>query len=222
MRKDLLVTGEVYHIFSRSIANFIIFNNDYDYERMRQLFQYYKINNDNIKYSDFVNYKFVDSGGFYNTFNEIKKNKEQLVQIIAYHLMPTHIHLVLKQLQDKGISQYMKNVLDSYSKYFNVQHKRKGPLWESRFKNVLVKNDEQLLHLTRYLHLNSTTAMIVDHPEDWEFSSYKEYLSEIDDNSAICQFNDILEINPSQYRKFVNDRISYQRELAKIKNLILD
>lgn len=222
MRKDTLTNDKVYHIFSRSIAGFIIFNNDYDYERMRQLVQYYKINNDNIRYSDFANLQSVNNDGFYNTFDMVKKDKEQLVQIIAYHLMPTHIHLVLKQLQDKGISLYMKHVLDSYSKYFNIQHKRNGPLWESRFKSVLVKKDEQLLHLTRYLHLNSATAKLVNKPQDWQFSSYKEYLGKIEDNSAICQFNDLLEIEPSQYRKFVNDRISYQRELAKIKNLMLD
>lgn len=222
MRKDPITTGEVYHIFSRSIAGFIIFNNDYDYERMRQLFQYYKINNDNIRYSDFANFQFVNNDGFYNTFNTIKKDKEQLVQIIAYCLMPTHIHLILKQLHDKGISQYMKHVLDSYSKYFNVQHKRNGPLWESRFKSVLVKKDEQLLHLTRYFHLNPVTAKLINKPQDWQFSSYKEYLGKVEDNNAICQFNDLLEITSSQYRKFVNDRISYQRGLAKIKNLTLD
>jgi len=221
MRKDVLAKGEIYHIFTRSIVEFKIFNNDSDFERMGQLIKYYQIDNE-IRYSDFINLKIVNREGFHNTFDLVKQDKDKLVQIIAYCLMPTHIHLVLKQLTQNGISRYMKDILNSYTRYFNTQHKRKGPLWESRFKSVLVENDEQLQHLIRYLHLNPATARLVNHPEDWKFSSYKEYLSEINDNSIICQFDDILDIHPSTYRKFVNDQISYQRELAKIKRLILD
>ena len=87
---------------------------------------------------------------------------------------------------------------------------------------ILVKNDEQLLHLTRYLHLNPVTAKIVDRPEEWEFSSFNEYLEKESGVQSICEFKDLLDINPSQYRKFVNDQISYQRELAKIKKLLID
>lgn len=221
MRKDILVEGEVYHICTKSIAGFNVFNNDSDFERMRQLIKYYKTNND-AKFSDFIASKAVQEIGFNNLLEIISKDKDQLVQVIAYCFMPTHIHLILKQLSKNGISDYMRKILNSYSSYFNTLHKRQGPLWESRFKNVLVKDDEQLLHLTRYHHLNPVTAHLCNNPSDWQFSSYKEYLSEIEDNCKICQFDDLLEINPSQYRKFVNDHISYQRELSKIKKLILD
>lgn len=220
-RKELLVTGEIYHIFSRSIADFRIFNNNHELNRMLQLIKYYQRKND-LKFSNFTELKLVQREGFYNVLDIISKDKDKLVQIIAYCLMPTHIHLVLKQLQDNGISDYMRKILDSYSCFFNAQHKRKGPLWESKFKNVLVDSDEQLLHLTRYLHLNPVTALLINKPEDWPFSSYREYLSEVNDSSALCQFNGIIEIKPPLYRKFVNNQISYQRELAKIKNLIVD
>jgi putative transposase len=79
--------------------------------------------------------------------------------------MPTHIHLVLRQLKDGGISKFMSNILNSYSRYFNIKHNRKGPLWEGRFRKVLVGSDEQLLHLTRYVHLNPVTACLVDKPK---------------------------------------------------------
>lgn len=220
-RNELLSNGEVYHIFSKSIADFKVFNSDSDFRRMQQLMKYYKVNNE-IKFSDFLSLKIVERDGFDNVFNILLKDKENLVQIIAYCLMPTHVHLILKQLRENGISNYMSNILNSYSRYFNTLHKRKGPLWESRFKSVLVKSDEQLFYLTSYLHLNPVTAKLIDHPEDWAFSSYGEYLSKISDTVCICQFDDILEIKPSSYRKFVNNRIAYQRELAKIKSLTID
>ena len=221
MRKDILTTNEVYHVCTKSIAGYKIFNNDTDFERMQQLVKYYQIDN-NIRFSDFINLKLVQKEGFNNAFDVIKQDKDKLVQIIAYCFMPTHIHLILKQLAKNGIARYMKDILNSYTKYFNNQHERKGPLWEGRFKNVLVTNDEQLRHLTRYLHLNPVTAKLVDNPKDWDFSSYNEYLLAINDNSAICQFNNLLDIKPSLYRKFVNDQISYQRKLAKMKKLFLD
>jgi len=223
MRKDLLVTGETYHVFTRSIADYRVFNNQDEFERMWRLLKYYSVNTE-IKFSDFMALKLVNNIGFDKSFEKLLKGQDPLVQIIAYCLMPTHIHLILKQLVPNGISKYIKIVLDSYTRYFNTSHRRKGPLWESRFNNVLIKNDEQLMHLTRYLHLNPVTAYLVKKPEDWLFSSYKEYL--LDDNKnqsgIMCQFDDILNIEPSLYGKFVNARISYQRELAKIKNLLLD
>ena len=221
MRKDPLVEGEAYHIFTRSIADFVIFNEKSDFLRTQQLVKYYQIDNE-AKFSDFINFKFVQKEGFNNALDMISKDKDCIVQIIAYCIMPTHLHFILKQLAKNGITIYMKDILNSYTRYFNTKHNRKGPLWESRFKSVLVETDEQLLHLTRYDHLNPVTAHLVDRPEDWEFSSYREYIGQVAGLSAICQFDDILEIKPSSYRKFVNDRISYQRELAKIKNLIVD
>lgn len=221
MRKDLLVTGEVYHIFIRSIADYKIFNNEEEFLRILNLLKYYQFNND-LRFSDFLELNIVQKEGLNNAIEIILKDKEKLVQIITYCLMPTHIHLVLKQLKEKGISEYMRRALDGYTRYFNTIHKRKGPLWEGKFRNVLVQSDEQLLHLTRYIHLNPVTALLINKPENWEHSSYKEYLGKVKDNSSMCQFNNVLKINPSVYRKFVNDQISYQRELAKLKKLLLD
>ena len=221
MRKDLLVTGETYHIFSRSIADFRIFNNKKEFERMLQLMKYYRTEN-GLRFSDFIELKMVQHYGLEDALNIFTQNKNQLIKILAYCLMPTHIHFILKQLTEKGISNYMRKVLNSYTRYFNLKHKRKGPLCESKFKNILIKSDEQLLHLTRYLHLNPTSASIVDEPEDWSFSSYHEYLGKTDMNTLICQFNDVLDITPSSYRKFVNDQVSYQKDLAKIKKLLAE
>lgn len=214
-----MVTGEIYHIFSRSIANYRIFNNDYEFNRMLQLIKYYQREND-LKFSNFIESRLVQKEGFNNVLEIISSNKDKLVEIIAYCLMPTHIHLIVKQVQNNGISNYMRKILNSYSCYFNTKYERKGPLWESKFKNVLVDSDEQLLHLTRYVHLNPVTASMINNPDDWPFSSYKEYLME--DDNIICRSKDILEIKPSTYRKFVNDQISYQRELSKIKKLLVD
>ncbi|MEK7142833.1 MAG: transposase [Patescibacteria group bacterium] len=220
MRKIPLEKGETYHIFTRSIADFKIFNNKRDFERILWLIRYYRFSND-LRFSKFIDLQIVQKEGFNNALKIVLKDSKENVQIIAYCIMSTHIHLILKQLVENGISKFMNDLLNGYSKYFNIKYKRKGPLWESRFRSILINRNEYLLHLTRYIHLNPVTANSVDHPEDWDFSSYKEYINTVSNNEKICNYKGILEID-SSYRKFVKDRISYQRELAQIKDLIID
>lgn len=212
-RKDALVIEGVYHIFTKSIAGFEIFNNDSEYSRMMEAMRYYQMKNTEVKFSQYIKLRNKADG------NLLDKNK--LIEIIAYCLMPTHLHLILKQIREGGISIFMSNILNSYTRYFNIKHNRKGPLWESRFKSVLVETDEQLLHLTRYIHLNPVTSYLVNSPEEWPASSYLEYLLKVKDSDRICNYHDMLDIRPHSYRKFVAGGASYQQELAKIRKLFL-
>ena len=215
MRKNPFFIGQVHHVFNKSIAEYEIFNSDSEFQRMVKAINYYKIKNPDIKLSRFIKHEKQN-----NSENAALAAKNRLVQIIAYCIMPTHLHLVLKQIEENGISIFMSNILNSYARYFNIRHNRKGPLWEGRFRNVAVESDEQLLHLTRYVHLNPVTAHLVDKPESWQASSYLEYLGVR--NKKMCDFNDILEIKPVSYKVFVEDRISYQRELSLIKSFLLE
>jgi putative transposase len=219
IRKDLLVEGEVYHIFNKSIARFKIFSNDSEFSRMTALIRYYQREKPAVKFSKFLKLARVRNNQ--NSEPPVLSDGK-LVEIIAFCVMPTHIHLVLKQLKENGISIFMSNVLNSYTRYFNTKHKRKGPLWEGRFKNVLIKSSEQLLHLTRYIHLNPLTAHLVEKPEEWSASSYGEYSLRVDGNVKICKYDDLLQIEPLAYREFLLDRALYQRDLAKIKDLLLE
>lgn len=216
IRRFPLAKGENYHIFSKSIADFKIFKNKSEYERMRNLCRYYTIDKPPLKFSAFMEIKGKDV-----LKEEYFTGKEKLVKIIAYCFMPTHIHLILKQLKENGISIYMSNILNSYTHYFNIKHKRRGPLWESRFKNVFISDDEQLLHLTRYVHLNPVTAYLVNTPQDWDFSSYKEFLGR-DEEMGMCDFREMLNIDPVGYGEFVISQIDYQRQLQQVKQLFLE
>lgn len=212
-RKETLVTGEIYHVFNKSIAGFKIFNNSFDFSRIVDVIRYYQEEKPAVCFSNFIKTK--------QNFTQKKLSEETVADIIAYCIMPTHIHIILKQLKSNGVRILMGNILNSYARYFNIKYKRKGPLWQGRFKNVLVESDEQLLHLTRYIHLNPVTGYLVNKPEEWEASSYREYLSENSIEYQICNYSGILTVGPS-YKNFVEDGVSYQRELASIKNLILE
>lgn len=221
MRKNPLSNGSYYHIVNRSIAKFEIFNSADDYGRMINLLNFYRFTDFPCKYSEFLR---LCQNRQKAIVSDLLKSGEMMVVIVAYCIMPTHIHLLLKQETDNGISRFIAKVLDSYSKYFNIKYHRKGPLWEGHFKNILVSKDEQLIHLTRYIHLNPTSAGLVKKPEDWEHSSYHEYISSSRKEGAdiLCQFNELIDMPPKDYEKFVSDRIAYQKEISKIKHLLLE
>ena len=136
--------------------------------------------------------------------------------------MPTHLHIVAKQLDEKGISEMLGMALNSYAKYFNTKYNRKGTLFTGRFKNVSVENDGQLLHLTRYIHLNPVTAGLVDKPESWQYSSYMEYVQPKEVDNPLSRFEGLIDDKPADYQKFVEDHKDYQRELALIKAQVLE
>lgn len=217
IRKTPLVNDQYYHIYTRSIAKYQIFNDADDYERILELMDIYRYSEFNHKYSKFKELEITTQAAISNS---LKKENNILVEIVSYCIMPTHLHLILKQVINEGISKYMARILNSYTKYFNAKHHRNGPLYESRFKNVLIKNDEQLLHTTRYVHLNASSAGLIANPFDWQYSSLKEYCEDVE--TGICEFSEIIDMSPKKYKKFVLDQKSYQRSLSIIKNILID
>lgn len=215
MREEALTNDRCYHVLTRSIAGFKIFSSPANCKRFIETIAFYQHKPTGMRLS-----RFLESSPKIQQYYLMGKDKR--VAIVSYCLMPTHVHLVLKQLDDDGILLFMKNCLESFSKYFNIKYKRNGPLWESRFKSIAIKSDEQLLHLTRYVHLNPVSAGIIEKPEDWKYSSYNDYI--LWDNSAgsLCDWSSLLEIKPNQYKDFVEERIGYQKQISKIKKLIID
>jgi putative transposase len=216
IRQDALVTGEVYHIYSRSIAGFEIFRSQDTYDRFVAGLTFYNQEPLSLKFSSYLELSPKARGQA-----DLRIGGSPIVQIIAFCVMPTHIHLVIKQIEAGGISQFMGNVLNSFTRFFNLSHNRRGPLWESRFKNVLVEDDQQLLHLSRYVHLNPVSAGLVKEPDDWPYSSYAQYAG-LQPDIAVCNWQDVIDFQPKEYQQFVRSRISYQRSLTKIKHLLID
>ena len=214
-RKEQFETGNVYHVCNKSIAGFEIFNDEEDFTRMEYLFRYYQFKRE-LSYSHFINNKYVETAGFDKACQSTSSLEEKNVCILSFCIMPTHYHLVVKQLMDDGISQFIGNIQNSYAKYFNAKHNRHGPLWVGRFRGIKIESEEQLVHLTRYVHLNPMTAGLVKKPEEWKASSYKEFLY----GQKICEFENIMDIAASDYKKFIDDQASYQKSLAKIKEII--
>lgn len=219
LRKEPLISGQCYHVFNRSIAGFVICNDAVEFSRLLELVNL-------LRFSKF-DYRFAMFSKLTREHQliireKLSKENDLLVEIVAYCLMPTHFHMIIKQIARDGITKYFSRVLNSYSKYFNAKHRRQGPLWSSHFKSILVEDDQQLLHLSRYIHLNPTSADLISSPEKWDFSSIGEYLQNKVERVGICKYQDLLDISPKNYKKFILDQKDYQRQLSRIKSLLID
>ena len=219
IRKDPLVKGCYYHIYNRSIAGYRIFNTPSDFHRITRLINLYRYSDFPVKYSRFTE---LDTPLQDKIIKSINKEKKMNVQIVAYCIMQTHFHLLLEQKQDDGITKYIGKILNSYTKYFNIKHKRSGPLWAGRFKSVLVESDAQLLQLTRYIHLNPVAAKLVKKTEGWEYSSYHEYIAKKPNLGLMINNMGLFDFTPNSYKEFVCDQKSYERELPLIESLLIE
>lgn len=209
-----LINDEYYHIYNRGNEKKNIFTLPADYKRFKQVFYYYQFIGPKPKFS-----RFTSSDIYINLFKPKQENK--LVEIISYCLMPNHFHFLLRQLKDNGISTFMSQLLNSYTKYFNVKYNRVGSLFQGKFKNSLIENDEQLIHVSRYIHLNPIVSGLKNNLVDYPWSSYFEYVHEFEN---YCSTKEVLSFFSSRekYQEFMEDQIDYGRSLELIKHAIFE
>ncbi|MBI2019961.1 transposase [Candidatus Daviesbacteria bacterium] len=206
-----LATGQVYHVFNRGVAKMPVFDDRRDYNRFLETIYYYQFQGPKPQFSQLNRFKDF----------EYEKNK-RIVEIICYCLMPNHYHFMLRQLEEKGISEFINKVSNSYTKYFNTRHERVGPLFQGQFKAVRVESDEQLIHLSRYIHLNPIASYLVKNLRDYPWSSYVSYLELQEDK--ICNKEVVISLfkNSKRYEQFVLDQVDYARKLELIKHKLLE
>lgn len=217
-----LVTNQIYHVFNRGIASQPVFLGKLDYERARQTIFYYQNLKVPLRYSFFLRLPSNERG---ELLQNLRKKKEFIIEILCFCFIPNHFHLLVRQLQDGGISSFMSNFTNSYTRYFNTKTKRSGPLFQGKFKAVRTETDEQLIHVSRYIHLNPYTSYVVKTVEElinYPYSSFSEYLNL--KGIGVCNKDFILAHfkNSDTYKQFVFDQADYQRQLDQIKHLVLE
>ncbi|MBP1759751.1 MAG: transposase [Firmicutes bacterium] len=104
-----------------------------------------------------------------------KKHSEAELLLFAYCLMDNHVHLVLKDNKNQ-ISLIMKGIATSYAMYFNNKYRRTGHVFQDRFRSEAVEDERYLMAVIRYVHCNPIKAKLVEHPEQYKWSSYQWYM----------------------------------------------
>jgi putative transposase len=139
------------------------------------------------------------------------------VELLAFCLIPNHFHLLLYQVKDQGIANFLKSVSTSYGMYFNKKYGRVGPVFQGRFKASIVQKDAYLHHVSRYIHLNPTNY------KTWDYSSYQYYCG---NHSAEWlrteRVMELLDNDKEAYRTFVSDYEEQKALLDELKYELAD
>lgn len=98
-------------------------------------------------------------------------------EIYVYCFMTNHVHILLKENEMGDISQIMKRLLTKYARWYNIKYKRSGALIANRYKSQPVEVDEYFLSVVRYIHQNPLKARMIGNLNEYEWSSYKEYVN---------------------------------------------
>lgn len=215
-----LVSGQYYHIFNRGIDRRTTFSGISDYERALTSIWFYRISTTPFSLSRFFSLKADDKKAFLKDFNR----RDTRVKVICYCLMPNHFHLLLKQSKENGISSFMSDFQNSYTRYYNIAHERSGALFMNQFRAVRIETDEQMIHLSRYIHLNPHTGFIVKTLEEIEtfpWSSIGEFANRKSASRRFCTVDEVVSFfkDKSEYMKFLLDQAGHQRELKRIEHL---
>ena len=178
MRKIKLAKGEIYHIFNRGVDKRKIFLDQKDINRFFQ---------------SMVAFNYIEPVGslFEQSFKKEKTKSKPLVRFIAYCLLPNHFHFIFEQLEEEGISKFMKRLSGGYSWYFNKKYKRSGALFQGVFKANHIDSNEYLLHASVYVNLNDKQSL-GDQVAKLGKSSWDEYINSKTTNEKICSGKEVI------------------------------
>lgn len=233
-RKEQFVNGEIYHITLRALDDNLIFKDTDDY--YRGIFSIYEFNNTKPVEIWLRRKQRKQEKTLGHPMSQ-RDARDVLVDVLTFCFMPNHIHLLLKQLKDKGITEFMRKVGIGYAKYFNTKYERKGYVFQNRFNAVHIKNDGQLKIVFNYIHTNPLSLIergwkktgikepkkATEFLENYKWSSYQDYIG-MKNFFSVSERNFMLKIMGGQegIKEFINNWLNYKKELNEFNNLFLE
>ena len=150
MRKLTFDTDEYYHIYNRGVDHRDIFLADTDKQRFYESLYLFNDKKHERRRGGFD----IDRAMLLSGAEVFSYDRDLLMSLVGFKLMTNHYHLLVRQEQDDGISEFMHRLGTGYTNFINVKEKRSGSLFEGPFKAVHITSDAQLEHVIRYMHLN--------------------------------------------------------------------
>ncbi|OJI08698.1 MAG: hypothetical protein COV08_03380 [Candidatus Vogelbacteria bacterium CG10_big_fil_rev_8_21_14_0_10_49_38] len=175
-RKTPFVAGEYFHLVNRGNLKCNIFKDDGDRARFLFYLLYFQ-SPSSLNNIGFHVKKFLQTGSFGVNNEETRAIiADRQVELNAFSLMANHFHLLAQSVVDNGISAYLQKVLNGYSKYFNARYKQSGHLFGGPFRSVHIKDNEQLLYASAYLHLNPREIGFAGKETEYRWSSFGDFI----------------------------------------------
>ncbi|KKU28143.1 MAG: hypothetical protein UX80_C0035G0010 [Candidatus Amesbacteria bacterium GW2011_GWA2_47_11b] len=205
-RKQYLVNG-YYHLYNRGVEKRVVFLDEQDYSVFLSYLKDYLLPKNKSSLLQTIADPHANSKQKDKVLKLLRLNNfADTISLLAYCLMPNHFHFLVKQTQAESIAKFTNSLCTRYTMYFNRKYNRVGPLYQGVYKAVLVTSEEQLLHLSRYIHSQASQG------EALQPCSYLEYLGQrqtawIKPDEILSYFS---KTNPSlSYSAFMNLKEDY-------------
>ena len=226
---------ELYHICYRAVGDTMIFKDEDDY--FRGIFSLYEFNHSRPVNIWLRRLQRKKEKLLLGRTSQSLDGREKFVEILAFCFMPNHIHLILKQIKDGGISKFMQKVGGGYATYFNKKYKRKGHLF-NQFKAFHITSDDQLKNVITYVHCNPISIIepgfkengikdvgrIMDYlGKEYRWSSFFDYLGK-NNFASITTRDFILESmgESNGVKQAVEDWVNYKGEVKQFDDTVLE
>lgn len=237
-KRPAIVNGEMYHLVIRAIEGLKLFRDKQDYYRMvRNLFEF---NDEKSVVSTFRVIQYLAKKKQLTGSDPVylgEGKRKILVEILAVCLMPNHVHLLVRQVGDGGISKFMKKIGGGYAAYYNQKYKRVGHVFQGRYRVVHIKNDKQLITVFVYIHTNAVAIIFpkwkergisdlrkaINFIENYKWSSYTDYLGNKNFPSVTSREFLIRTMGGArELRRLVNDWLEFKKELADFDKVAIE
>jgi len=127
-----------------------------------------------------------------------------------------------------NLSEYVKEIKQQFSRFYNRRHNRRGFFWAERFKSVIVDIGETLINCLAYIDLNPVRAGLVEKPEDYRWCSLAYHLQTNNkDNLLSLDFglrefsNQEAEQRLAHYRSYVYDKGGLQEDKQETRLMVI-
>lgn len=135
-------------------------------------------------------------------FDSNAKSYEGRVSLLAFCLLENHIHLVVRQKDEKALTDFMHSLMTSYTMRINNKYQRTGHLFQGIYKARLITTDADLINISKYVHFNAgeNSREVLFYP----YSSIRKYTGSSDEYSFVD--TDVLSglVSKDQYRSFLD------------------
>jgi|YNPMSStandDraft_1061717.scaffolds.fasta_scaffold76485_2 putative transposase len=219
-----------YHVYNRGVEKRDIFLDEKDFRVFLYFLKSYLLPKEKlieaIKENKQLNFK-------QKTEMVIKisrvKNFNKKIKLLCFCLMKNHYHLLIYQENKDDLELFMRALNTRYSQYFNKKYDRVGHLFQGRYKAVLIENEEQFLHISRYIHNNpkeilSPSQSLISYP----WSSYPFYVKNlnvdwIEKDLILSYFKKTNGYGFSSYQGFIEGyKEKSEEESSFYKELLID
>ena len=219
MRRIKLAEGEYYHLYNRGVDKRIVFTNKSEYERFTAYLYILNSTEERIRADSFFSGLVIKK----DLFSIPQKNP--LVAIGAYCLMPNHFHILATPLTEGGISKFMHRLQTAYTMFFNEKYERSGSLFQGTYKAQHADSDRYLKYLFAYIHINPAKLFdplwkekgardlkkIKRQIEEYPHSSIHEYLSSSFNITSPTHFPGYFE-KKSDFDSYISFWLAYKNE----------